>query len=178
MAKVNINEEQLKSIISESVKKVLSECVNEGFFDTIRGRTQDSKVDKYIKSIGGGRYMYSSTDKCYVYVSKNENKRVPTGIGYNRVLWAGSKVSDKEKREVIRQLKEWDFKYSSKIEQGIWEKEWISNFGRTQALNRPSNSNSNPNYDYDRVNGNTIDLNNVNNDVFKLKQQSRFKNLK
>ena len=54
MAKVNINEEQLKSIISESVKKVLSECVNEGLFDMFRGRTQDYNVDKYIKSIGGG----------------------------------------------------------------------------------------------------------------------------
>ena len=168
MAKVNINEEQLKSIISESVKKVLSECVNEGLFDMFRGRTQDYNVDKYIKSIGGGRYVYSTNNKCYLYVSKNGNGSFPTGIGYNRVLSAGDKVSDKEKREVIRQLKNWDRTHSSAIESGIRDK----NFKYTSSS---TSSNTTPNYDYHKVNGNAVDLNNVNNAGFKAKQQSRFK---
>lgn len=171
MAKVNINEEQLKSIISESVKKVLSECVNEGLFggitNAIMRRTQDFKVDRYIKSIGGGRYAYSSNNNCYDYIAKN-GKRYPTGIGYGRVLYAGDKVSEKEKEEAIRQLKNWDSSHSSAIESRIRDK----NFKYTSSS---TSSNTTPNYDYHKVNGNTVDLNNVNNAGFKAKQQSRFK---
>lgn len=133
-----------------------------------RGRTQDYNVDKYIKSIGGGRYVYSTNNKCYLYVSKNGNGSFPTGIGYNRVLSAGDKVSDKEKREVLRQLKNWDRRYSSNIESGIGDK----NFKYTSSS---TSSNTTPNYDYHKVNGRDVDLNNVNNAGFKAKQQSRFK---
>lgn len=103
-----------------------------------------------------------------LYVSKDGNDRFPTGIGYNRVLSASDKVSDKEKREVLRQLKNWDRKYSSNIESGIGDKKFKYTSSNTS-------SNTSPNYDYHKVNGRDVDLNNVNNAGFKAKQQSRFK---
>ena len=122
MAKITLTEDKLRQLISESVKRVLSEDLeNEGIFGRLIGRTEyPFDVRKSITCpVEGGWYKFDSKTKTFFYVDP-EGGQYDTKIGYKRKLngTTDERVTKQEKQDVLNQLRKWNRDNPSQIQRG------------------------------------------------------------
>lgn len=126
---VRINENQIKNIVSESLKRVLKENVNEGIFDRFKGNNFNMSLYQMGQYVGGDAIQFSKASNTYRYHGRDlldycsNNKiiidGIDTQIGPSQGMNQGGKTTQEEFERMKRELKIWLQTGLPKVIQGL-----------------------------------------------------------